>query len=206
MAAPPPPYWPPRAPPGAPWMPPPTARGQPPVVPGQPPIVPGFAPWGVGPPPKKDNTMLIVVVVAIVVVALMVALPMMLFVMVSGLEHGPGLPPNPATFVMQAGNWNAGTLTLSVVSVSGPAVDPSDLTYFVGGFNGTVYYSGAAGLNESASGASVGVVFQDNLDAGRVSAGDSVRLTVSPATFSGVHGGTLRVFVGGSAAATSTLP
>lgn len=171
---------------------------------------PGYAGWGQMPPPmpppKKDNTVLIIVVVVIVVAALVLSLPILLYVMVSGV--GPGTNPNTnnPSLVMQAQNWNAGNLIVNIQSSSGATVNPTDLTYIIQDRNGTTFYSGAAGFNGLTLGTNVNITFQDTIDPGRVNAGDSVRITVTPSTSTAVQGGRLRLFFHSQEVAAVALP
>ena len=175
-----------------------------------PPAPQGYPGWGrmppPMPPPKKDNTVLIIVVIVIVVAAVVLSLPILLYVMVSGL--GPATNPgtNNPTVVLQAQVWNAGNLMVNVQASTGATVDPADLTFIVQDRNGITWYSGVAGLNSLTSGTNVNVTFQDITDPGRVGAGDAVRITVTPSTSTAVQGGRLRLFFQSNEIGAVALP
>lgn len=143
------------------------------------------------------------VIGTILMVAITVVLAAVLYVMVSGIS-GPGSTSQPSA-VLSAQNWNAGNLLVNVQSSSGATVNPTDLTYIVQDRNGTTYHSGVAGSTLT-SGTNVTIAYQDNIDAGKVGAGDSVKITVSPSTSTAINGGRIRLFYQSNEIAAVNLP
>lgn len=102
------------------------------------------------------------------------------------------LRPN---LTMAAGAWNGGNLTVSISAAAYASyLWPMNLTFLVAAPDGTVYFSGAAGAEWEALGVTVEVAYQDTTEQGTVSAGDSVRITVTPSSSTAISGGSLRVF------------
>lgn len=124
----------------------------------------------------------------------------------------PGSQPTPPTAVLQgAGTWQTTmstttyTFTITTVTPSGVQVDPTDLLYIVSNSQSTTMYSGAAGQNLSTSGFTINVVYNDALDAGKVSAGDKVQITVTPTASNPLIGGKFQINYDGNAMATGSM-
>ncbi len=166
------------------------------------------------PPPKKDNTKLIIVVVIAVVLVIVVMIPVMLYLMVAGLGPGPGPGANnqpPIAVLQGAGSWSSNatvttyTFTVSTVTPTTAHINPVQLQYLVSNAANTPLYSGAANQNTSSSGFVINVVFQDALNAGQVSAGDRVQITVTPVASNPLVGGNLQVNFNGDSLATGRM-
>lgn len=164
------------------------------------------------PPPKKSNIALIIVVVVVAVIAVTVVLAAVLYVMVAGLGPGPGPAMQPPTAVLQgSGSWSSNatmttyTFTVSTVTPPSAAVDPLQVQYIVSNAAGTTLYSGAAGQNLSSSGFTINVGYDDVLDAGRMSAGDRIQITVTPVANNPLHGGVLQVNFNANVLATGRM-
>lgn len=105
--------------------------------------------------------------------------------------------PSPASqphLELSAGSWSNGNLTVDITAVTNASgLAPSGLLFVVLGSTGTAYYSAGSGHPASGNGVTVNVVYQDTLDAGHVSVGDSIRVSISPANSSALGGGFLSV-------------
>jgi len=199
------------------------AAPQPPPYPGYPPNYPqqpyypqqpgGYAPpyYGVPamppPPAKKDSTLLIIVVL-IVVIAL-IAIPAILYVLVTGITGppGPGPPSSaPPTLTLAPGQWSGDNLTLQVVAVSNSTLKFTDLTFQVVSPAGAICFTGAANSANQIGcpGITVGVIYSDAQGEGNVDSLDVMRIYGAPS--SAVKGGALRVSLGTDRIAQITLP
>jgi hypothetical protein len=161
-------------------------------------------------PPQKSSTGLIIAVVVIVAVVV-VAVPLVLYVLVSGLGPG-GTQPIPPTVVLQGGgSWrmsgNNATYTFTVTDLSpAPAViDPDQLQYIASTSAGTVVYSGAADQHPTSAGFTINVHYNDALGVGRVSESDAIQVSVTPVSGNPLVGGSLRVNFNGDSLASGIL-
>jgi hypothetical protein len=127
---------------------------------------------------------------------------------------GCGAPPptQPPTAVLQgSGSWSSNatvstyTFTVSTVTPTSAQVNPAQLQYIVSDSANTAMYAGAAGQNSVCQGFTVNVVYQDALDAGVVSAGDRIQITVSPVAGNPLFGGHLQVNYDGNGFSTATI-
>lgn len=184
------------------WQPAPSPQAvwtQPGYAPAYP---PGYAPVA---PPPKSNRGLIAAVVVIVALVVVIGIPAMLYIMVA--STGPSPTSTPPTIILQAGSWAGGNLSVTVQSVAGSqSVDPAALTYILLDANGNSLYAGPEDARVVTGATTVNVVYLDNLDPGRASAGDAIRVSVTPPTSNEVNGARLSVFFQGSQVGTVTLP
>ncbi len=161
-------------------------------------------------PPKKDNTLTIVVVLVIVVLVLSVALPAILYVMVSGLiGSGPrtGGPLSKPTVTLTV-NKITGGVSILVAGIQ-PATPPPDLKVNIQNF--TSSEAGSAMPMPTASGTSVrvsvsGVSFTIEWNnpggSGVLSQGDTFVVTYAAAV--GTRWAFLLIWTDGSVLATNT--
>jgi hypothetical protein len=111
----------------------------------------------------------------------------------------------PTTVILQGSGWNNGNNTVSIASVTnGNGLAPSDLTYTIETTSGP-YYSGSAGANDTRGGPLVNVVYNDLTGANLVTAGDSIRVHITPSSSMALAGASLKVFSGGSQICTVVL-
>jgi hypothetical protein len=108
---------------------------------------------------------------------------------------------------LSAGNWNNGNVSLDITAVeNGGTLTPSSLLFLVTDSSGAVYYSAGAGHPHTVGMVAVNVTYNDNLDAGKVTVGDSIRLTVSPPASTNLVGGFFSVAVGTQELGHVSLP
>ncbi len=122
------------------------------AVPDQLPYPPAYPPPTTYVPPKKDNTVMVIVVIVIVVIVLSVALPAILYVMVSGLI-GNGPPITKPTVTLTVTKITGG-VTILVAGIQ-PSVPPSDFKVNI--MNATSLATGTPVAMPSASGSTVQV-------------------------------------------------
>ena len=154
---------------------------------------------------RKNKNAVSPVIGTILMVAITVVLAAVLYVMVSGIGQQPNA--NNPTAVLQSQSWNNGNLAVNVQSVTGTAVNPSDLTFIIQDRNSTTCYSGAANLSLSTcTGTTVNIVYQDNIADGKVGAGDTIKITVTPSSSTAINSGKIRVFFQSNEMGATTIP
>lgn len=137
------------------------------------------------------------VVAIALVVALLFIVPVV-YLMFSGL--GPastGLLPT--AIIRGGGSWASNstvtTYTFAVVSVlpEGGRYKPSDLMFIASDSQQTPLYWAAGGETNSTGGFEISVAFSDEVDVGAVSAGDHIKISVSPVANNPLVGGRLQI-------------
>jgi flagellin-like protein len=159
---------------------------------------------------RKNKSAVSPVIGTILMVAITVVLAAVLYVMVAGL--GPSNTNQPPTAVLQGGgSWSSNatvatyTFTVSTVTPTSANINPTQLEYIVSNSANTPLYSGVANQSTVVSGFTINVVYQDPLDAGKVSASDRVQITVSPVASNPLVGGSLTVNFNGNQLATGRM-
>ncbi len=124
------------------------------AVPDKLPYPPAYPPVANYPPPKKNNTVMIIVVIVIVIIVVSVALPAILYVMVSGLiGNGPNLTAKPAvTLTVTKITGGVSILVAGIV----PSTNPSNFKVNIE--NATDLATGTPVAMPTVSGTSVQVV------------------------------------------------
>ncbi|HEX9708424.1 MAG TPA: hypothetical protein VGB42_00385 [Candidatus Thermoplasmatota archaeon] len=149
------------------------------------------------------------VVVGIVVTVVLILVILVLALLYLSAPWGPtfGPPSSKTTVSLSAGQWNADANTVLVVAVSSATVEASTLTYQIIAPNGTIYYSGPSGSQETVNGVTTTVTYLDTGGEGYVGPDDSIRIEVSPsAGLVQVHGTTFKVLQGADVLGTIFLP
>jgi hypothetical protein len=192
----PPPGTPPGSQPLGPTPPPPPAYG------------PGYWPYGYAPPPRPDHTALLVVVVVVLIIV-GVALPAILYVMVSNLIQGPVSSRPLVTFISPT-KVNAMTWTLTVASAQ-PQVAPSNyqLNFGIGAKIGTAVNMGPSNVNTTvavfgATPSSVGIRWTDLGGTGRLKGGDTFTIAFPSAPATGTSLTFYLLYVDGTIVQSST--
>jgi hypothetical protein len=144
-------------------------------------------------------------VVVVVVVLVLIAVPAVLYVMVTGLTTAPGETRPTVTF--SAGMWNGGSMVISIISASSSNIETSGLTFQIVANSGEIYYNGAAGQMVVMGTTSTTLTYNDAGGAGaaRVGPDDNIAVTASP-NANALHGATFRVFMGADVLGTAVLP
>ena len=158
---------------------------------------------------RKNKSAVSPVIGTILMVAITVVLAAVLYVMVAGL--GPGQQSIPPAAVLSAQGWaSSGSYTnfsfqVTTVTPSGAQINPTALQYIVSNSAQTTMYSGAANASTTAGGFTINVKYSDDLDAGRVSAGDKIQISVTPIAGNPLVGGKLQVNYNGASLASGSL-
>lgn len=142
---------------------------------------------------KRNRRAVSPVIGTILMVAITVVLAAVLYVMVTGLV-GPPQGQKPS-LVLSSGTWNTGNLTIAMVSITNaPNLNPTDLTYLIQSVDGATYFSGPQGAGSPFSNVTVTLNYLDNANIEKVSAEDTIRITVGPASSTAIRGGSFKIF------------
>jgi FlaG/FlaF family flagellin (archaellin) len=145
------------------------------------------------------------VVGTVLVVAVTVVLAAVLFVIVSSMLTPP--PPPPLAISFRTMGWSNGTNTAEISAVTGAgAISVADLEYIIRDSQAEVIYTGKAGNPVTSSSVTVDVLYED-LDVGdRITAGDKIRIIVTPSSGSAiVDGGIFEMYSGGRQIASHAI-
>lgn len=139
---------------------------------------------------RRNSRAVSPVIGTILMVAVTVVLAAVLYVMVSGI--GGGNAPKPPSAQLQTGTWGGNatvaTYSVGVGSVQDAAgISPTTLKYVVAKADQTPCYSGPAAQNQTTCklgsvNFTVNVRYLDTTGSGAISPGDSIQVTVKPAT------------------------
>ena len=147
---------------------------------------------------KKNKRAVSPVIGTILMVAITVVLAAVLYVMVAGL--GPGQQNIAPTAVLSGGgSWRTSgnqtiyTFTVSTLNPTSANIDPTQLQYIVSNTAQTAAYTGAANQSRTYQTFTINVLYQDSLDPNKVSAGDTIQITVTPVASNPLVGGSLKV-------------
>lgn len=153
-------------------------------------------------PLRKATGAVSAVVGTILLVAITIVLAAILYVVMSGLMvETPLATPE---IILDAKTWQNGSVVINILSVeNAEGLAPDNLAFIVQAQNGSIYFSGPSGTNNTLiNNITVNVTYKDLGTPQRVGPEDFIVLTVTPANSTEVRLSAFKVLAGGAIAGT----
>ncbi len=108
---------------------------------------------------------------------------------------------------MVAGSWVGTSCTVEITDVRTSTLEVANLTYQVVAYNGTIYYSGAAGTSTAVNGVTVTITYNDAQEEGKVGPDDNIAVSVGAADqLSQIQGTRFKILEGSNVLSSTEFP